>query len=396
MKKRILFLLFLIVIVSVSANTAPVFNEDKTREINLKEYENFNYQLKANDADNDELIFIDLANLTNFKSFKMNSSGYINFIVNQGDMGYFPVILIVRDTYYDADVITWNFNITNSSNVPPNVVYYLNTLDLSINENESIKFNANASDNNNDALISKWFLDNVEKTSNTNYYIYSADFNSAGQHNITFEVNDGNTSTFVRWNVTINNVNLAPYLIQPIENITMYQNSEYSFNLNEYFKDDDGNKLNYSVNKVDNVNISINNDTSEVIIFPDEDFTGERELIFNVIDASYVIPSNTINLSVIKRSRRVIGEDADNKDRKKKESTEEVPVEEPNQITGQTINPPKESKIIETILEKAGFNNDMFKKPNISWGVIGSLLIIGVLVTIWIKVRINRRRNFGF
>ncbi|MFH0936333.1 MAG: hypothetical protein V1815_01480, partial [Candidatus Woesearchaeota archaeon] len=132
------------------------------------------------------------------------------------------------------------------------------------------------------------------------------------------------------------------------------------------------------------------------IIFPDEDFTGERELIFNAIDANYNIPSNTINLSVIKRSRRVIGEDPDNKDRKKKESIEEVPAEESNKITGQTINLPKESKIIETILEKAGFDSDMFKKPNISWGIIGSLLIIGILVTIWIKVRINRRRNFGF
>ncbi|MCX6711718.1 MAG: hypothetical protein NT139_01615, partial [Candidatus Woesearchaeota archaeon] len=102
-------------------------------------------------------------------------------------------------------------------------------------------------------------------------------------------------------------------------------------------------------------------------------------------------------LSVIKRSESSPrGEDADNKDRNKKQPvTEETPIQS-NRVTGSTVNTPKANKLIETVLEKAGFNSDMFKKPNISWGIIGSLIIIAILVGVWIKIRINRRKHFGF
>jgi hypothetical protein len=394
MQKRLLFLLFFMVIVSINVNSSPVFNENKTGEINLKEYDSFSYQLKANDSNNN-LTFMDLANLTNFKSFKMNSSGYINFKVSYGDVGYYPVMLIVRDDNYDADIITWNFNISNSSNIAPSVIYAPD-LEQNINESNSIKFNANATDVNNDILTSKWFLDDDEKAININDYIYNTNYASAGKHNVIFEVNDGNISTYVTWNITVKNIDLVPYLIKPIDNITINQGREYNFNLIDYFTDDDGDKLNYSVNNVDNVNISINNDTSEVLIDPNEDFYGERELIFNAIDsAGNSNSSNTINLTVNKVENLIPrGEDADNKDRKKKQPvTEQTPVQS-NKITGEVVNLSKGNEIIKAILDKAGFNKF---KPNISFiGIISSLIIVAILIGIWIKIRINRRRNFGF
>jgi hypothetical protein len=403
MKKRLLLFLFLlIVIVNVSANNAPVFNETKSSEVLIKEYETFNYQLNASDPDNDELTFYDLASLVNFSSFKMNNSGYINFKVSHGDIGYYPVIIVVRDTSWVADVITINFSVSQSDKIIPSIKEYAPGLEQTIDENNSIKFNVNSSYDANDSMTFKWFLDNVEKSSNANNFTYNSNYASAGKYNITFIINDSNisVSSYLVWNIMINDVNLVPYLINNLSDINITQGRDHSLYLNEYFEDADGDTLSYRavLNQESNITITIDNISSEVLIEPGEDFNGKRILTFFVIDQANNSIFSAINLSVdkIEESSSYRGEDADNKKKEKKENTKETNVEGPNKVTGAAVNLPKENKIIETVLEKAGFDSNMFKKPNISWGIIGVLIIIIVLIVIWIKIRINKRRNFGF
>lgn len=76
---------------------------------------------------------------------------------------------------------------------------------LTINETNSIEFIHNSIDFNNDNLNYKWKLDDVEQSTEQNW-IFTTDYESVGEYNVTLTVSDGSLESKMVWNITVNNL----------------------------------------------------------------------------------------------------------------------------------------------------------------------------------------------
>ena len=93
--------------------------------------------------------------------------------------------------------------------------------------------------------------------------------------NTTLSINN------VKYSVEERVVNSYPVLIKEIENISVLKNSEYVFDLGEYFYDEDNDELIYGYYEIDNVTIRFEDDLA--YIMPDMGFVGS---VFTYITAS--------------------------------------------------------------------------------------------------------------
>ncbi|MBU0628337.1 MAG: hypothetical protein KKC75_04050, partial [Nanoarchaeota archaeon] len=119
---------------------------------------------------------------------------------------------------------------------------------------------------------------------------------------LVFVVEDGNlTVDSIRYSVEedINVSKNMPSLIKEIGNITLYKNDDMIIDLNEYFEDKDGDKLNYSVYDVENINLSIRG--SGFRILPEHNFTGKRYMFVTADDGYYNVSSNLFTVEVIEK-----------------------------------------------------------------------------------------------
>jgi hypothetical protein len=80
---------------------------------------------------------------------------------------------------------------------------------LTINETDSIQFTHTSSDPDNDTLTYSWLLNGTEQSTEQNW-TYTTDYNSAGTHNITLAVRDGQSTTTQQWTITVHNTNRLP------------------------------------------------------------------------------------------------------------------------------------------------------------------------------------------
>ena len=86
-----------------------------------------------------------------------------------------------------------------------------------------------------------------------------------------------------------------------IPDITWYKNNNLSINLTFYFSDPDYDELTYNFSFIFNntANLTITQNDSRFVIFPDINFTGVRWIIFTAKDSYAITLSNNISLTVI-------------------------------------------------------------------------------------------------
>lgn len=94
--------------------------------------------------------------------------------------------------------------------------------------------------------------------------------------------------------------NSPPYLVMDIPNQSWEENQTLSnsFDLDDYFADNEGDPLSYYNSSVMNIYVSINSITNEVSFFPDAGFSGTRQVVFYASDSVYDTLSNTVYLFV--------------------------------------------------------------------------------------------------
>jgi hypothetical protein len=136
-----------------------------------------------------------------------------------------------------SETYEWNVE-SNVTNVAPEIVDYTPAENV-MDENSSLEFSISAEDYNEDALTYSWLLDGAEKSTNQTW-TYNTDFNSAGNHNITVIVSDGEFSDSHEWNITVNNVNRKP-VITNFNDITAYEGD--TITLNPGISDADGESM---------------------------------------------------------------------------------------------------------------------------------------------------------
>jgi hypothetical protein len=91
-----------------------------------------------------------------------------------------------------------------------------------------------------------------------------------------------------------------PYLISDIPNQSWAENENNmnAFDLDNYFKDDNGDNLSFSNSSVEDIRVSINQNTHEVSFFPRYGFSGLRNVTFYASDSVYSTLSNIVMLNV--------------------------------------------------------------------------------------------------
>jgi len=112
---------------------------------------------------------------------------------------------------------------------------------VSMNENETMEFKITASDLYKYPLTVAWFMNEKPIVSGQYNMTYYADFESAGNYNITVIVNNGLHDTIANWDLVVKNVNRKPIIdsYEPEKDFTMDENSSATFSVKAHDPDRD-------------------------------------------------------------------------------------------------------------------------------------------------------------
>lgn len=193
--------------VEVKMETEAPVEKANAAVIMVEETELVSLQPKAEDPDNDALLFT-------FTSPLDENGGWQT---NYGDAGEYTITVTASDgTLTSSKEI---LIIVNKKEEAPVLESFSPAEDaLELDETESMQLAVSAKDLNDDALSYSWKLDGTE-VGVENSYQYQTTHEDAGSHTVKVSVSDGASSAERIWAVKVNNVNRAPEMkeIIPIE-----------------------------------------------------------------------------------------------------------------------------------------------------------------------------------
>jgi hypothetical protein len=206
-----------------------------------------------------EYVTFNATNITGRKIF--NITTYLNASNNKTygriiltpldtDAGNYSVNITATDYAGAIDWVVKNFTVLNRTN-PPNISqimpygkpfsnetvfnftdtsnYGSSITSINFSENRSVVYNITVTDETpQENLTYAWYINgSLEGTSS--YLEVDYDFFSAGEHNITvFVSDDAYENSSWTWNVTVDNVNRAPLLVNELDNITLNTTETFS------------------------------------------------------------------------------------------------------------------------------------------------------------------------
>ena len=187
---------------------------------------------KAEDPDQDTLTFIFTSPLDDKGEWQTNygDAGEYTATVtaSDGQLTASKEVLIIVKRKEEAPKL--------DSSMPQETV-------ITIDETETVAFEAKASDLNNDVLRYLWKIDGVE-VSDKDSMEYKTSYEDAGSHTVKAIVSDGISETEKIWSVTVNNVNRKPQLAS-IGDIEAKETDTIEISAEGW--DDDGDVLAYSI-----------------------------------------------------------------------------------------------------------------------------------------------------
>ena len=294
---------------SVTTSSAPAitsipdigFNEDAyNASLNLS-----NYASDAEDADAD--LTWTASNNANVIVIINQTTKIANFTALANWSGSENIKLIVNDTsgLTDNDTILVTVNpindqpTFNSSNPIANLKWPEDIINNSINLTKH--FYDIDGDNLNYTSAGTANI-TVYINNNTGIVNLTPNANFSGINYIIFTAKDSAGLTASSNNITLN---LTPVNDKPVFSGTIPQWKwpedivNNSLNLTQYFSDIDGDVLKYNFTRVNNITISINNNTGIVALTPDGNFTGIRYAVFTAVDIeNLTVSSNNATLNV--------------------------------------------------------------------------------------------------
>ncbi|RMF55884.1 PGF-pre-PGF domain-containing protein [Candidatus Woesearchaeota archaeon] len=181
------------------------------------------------------------------------------------------------------------FRIDAVNDPPYFASYNPSNLNLSIDEGTHINFSVNASDpNDNDVITIEWYKNNESLASETSNFLFETGYvgeNSAGIYEIKVVISDGEYYESLTWKVNVNDINQPP-IIEPVGAVTAHTNELLTLQINA--TDIDGDSFVFS----DNTTLF---DISESGLI---NFTPTEEGTFNVMIIATDTFNNSANISV--------------------------------------------------------------------------------------------------
>ncbi|HLD89396.1 MAG TPA: DNRLRE domain-containing protein, partial [Candidatus Nanoarchaeia archaeon] len=191
-----------------NVNRAPVLQVIGDK--NIAENQTLQFVVDATDADNDTIMY-SASGLPQGANFD-NATKTFTWTPNFNQSANYSITFIASDGLLNATE-TIAVNVANTNRMPA-IDLYGPLTDPIINENQTVFFYISASDPDNDALATYWYLDgNLSFVGNaTSTYAYTPDFNSAGVHTMKGIASDGMFNISKNWTIAVLNINRAPVI----------------------------------------------------------------------------------------------------------------------------------------------------------------------------------------
>ncbi|MBM3234288.1 hypothetical protein FJZ19_04315 [Candidatus Pacearchaeota archaeon] len=154
--------------------------------------------------------------------FNISRNATMLFSPTSGDLGIYNIIICASDlgaSYPNltecgqdernlSSCINFSLTITDANRAPQILSYYPLNLGLNINSTDYLNFNATYYDPDLTIPDLYWYVDDVLKNyvsgSNSAWFNWSFGCGVSGNHTIRAVATDGNLSTFIQWNLSIN------------------------------------------------------------------------------------------------------------------------------------------------------------------------------------------------
>ncbi|MCG2820507.1 MAG: putative Ig domain-containing protein, partial [Candidatus Atribacteria bacterium] len=190
-------------------NSAPLIISEPI--ITATEDQLYLYQVEAIDSNGDNLNY---SLMIKPEEMSIDSeNGLISWTPTNNQVGTHQVIVEISDGKHN---ITQSFEIevSNVNNPPQIFSYFPGSLNIGVNEGDSIKFEVQAHDIDlNTTLSYQWLLNGKEASSSSvsgngskSSWIYSAGYGDYSQKMVKALVSDGELHDYVQWNITINDI----------------------------------------------------------------------------------------------------------------------------------------------------------------------------------------------
>ncbi|OFW50585.1 MAG: hypothetical protein A2163_03005 [Actinobacteria bacterium RBG_13_35_12] len=171
----------------------------------------YSYQLEAKDPDGDSLTYLLILSP---EGMSINSeNGLLTWTPTNNQVGIHQITVEISDGKHS---VTQRFEIevSNVNNPPKIFSYFPSSLNIGVNEGDSIKFEVQAHDIDLNTVLSyQWLLNGKETSSSSvsgndskSSWIYSASYRDYSQKIVKALVSDGELQDYVQWDITINDI----------------------------------------------------------------------------------------------------------------------------------------------------------------------------------------------
>ncbi|MDP2944930.1 MAG: putative Ig domain-containing protein, partial [Atribacterota bacterium] len=188
-------------------NSAPLIISEPI--ITATEDQLYLYQVEAIDSNGDNLNYSLMIKPEEMSIDSQN--GLISWTPANNQVGIHQVIVGISD---GKNSVTQSFEIevSNVNNPPQIFSYFPSSLNIGVNEGDSIKFEVQAHDIDlNTTLSYQWLLNGKEASSSSvsgngskSSWIYSAGYGDYSQKMVKALVSDGELENYIQWNIVIN------------------------------------------------------------------------------------------------------------------------------------------------------------------------------------------------
>jgi len=190
-------------------NVAPIIISEPI--ITATENQLYLYQVEASDPNGDILAY---SSIIKPEGMNINSeNGLIIWTPTNDQVGINQVVVEISDGKHSVTQ-SFEIEVSNVNNPPQILSYFPGSLNVVVNEGESIKFEVQAHDIDlNRTLSYQWFLNGklvldstVSGDGSKSSWIYSASYGDYSQKIVKILVSDGELEDYIQWNITINDI----------------------------------------------------------------------------------------------------------------------------------------------------------------------------------------------
>ncbi|MBA7536494.1 hypothetical protein ES705_28758 [subsurface metagenome] len=190
-------------------NVAPIIISEPI--ITATEDQLYLYQVEASDPNGDILAY---SSIIKPEGMNINSeNGLIVWTPTNDQVGINQVVVEISDGKHSVTQ-SFEIEVSNVNNPPQILSYFPGSLNVVVNEGESIKFEVQAHDIDlNTTLSYQWFLNGklvldstVSGDGSKSSWIYSASYGDYSQKIVKILVSDGELEGYIQWNITINDI----------------------------------------------------------------------------------------------------------------------------------------------------------------------------------------------